>query len=345
MNILFDFQHPVDINFFKKSILILKKQNHNIFLTFRPRGNLEKILKYELPGFPTFAFGKHGKNLISKLIYNFLREIELLNFYRIHNIKLTCGFGPLTTISSKIYGIPSLAFEDDFEYKINFYYAKLFATRHIMPSIFPTRGKNVFHYKGFKELAYLHPDYYSPDISILKEYNLSENEYVFIREVSAVSLNYQNKKSHLIEIIEIIQSHGLEIVLSIEDKSVKNHLQKNCIILEEPVKDINSLLAFAAITITSGDTMARESSLLGTLTIYTGNRDMLIHKIFYDIGIMYNELSVSSIAKRLSSVLKIKKDIYLKFKIDEMIKNNWDNTTEIILNNIYDFLNEDRNDY
>lgn len=119
MNILFDFNHPVDVNFFRNTIIQLDKQNHNIFLTIRPRGSLERILKYELPGFPTLAFGKHGKNIVSKLYYNLVREKDLFSFYKREKIQLTCAFGPLTTISSKIYGIPSLAFEDIFEKKQN----------------------------------------------------------------------------------------------------------------------------------------------------------------------------------------------------------------------------------
>jgi uncharacterized protein len=338
MNILFDFQHPVDVNFFKNAILILNKQNHNIFLTFRPRGNLERILKYELPGFPMFSFGKHGKNITSKLIHNLLREKELLNFYKQNKIELTCGFGPLTTISSKIYGIPSLAFEDDYEYKINFYYAKLFATRHIMPNIFPVSGKNIFYYNGFKELAYLHPDYYSPNLNAIDEYCLQKGEYVFIREVANISLNYKNKNSHLHEIVEKIKSLGYKIVLSLEDKSLKNKFKEDCIVLDEPVNDIISILAFAALTITSGDTMARESSLLGTPTIYSGDREMLIHKDFYSIGIMYNEIKINSILNSISMILKQKNNVEMKEIITKMILNKWDNMTDVILEHIEDFV-------
>ncbi|PID27538.1 MAG: hypothetical protein CSB55_08665 [Candidatus Cloacimonadota bacterium] len=338
MNILFDFQHPVDVNFFKNTINTLKNDNHNIFLAFRPRGSLERILRYELPGFPVFSFGKHGKNIVSKLCFNLLREKELLKFYKDNKIELTCGFGPLTTISSKVFGIPSLAFEDDYEYKINFYYAKLFATRHIMPKIFPANGKNVHFFNGFKELAYLHPNYYKPDPGALEEYGLAPDEYVFVREVANISLNYQNKKNNIFELIEMIKSLGLKTVLSLEDKSLKNKLEKDCIILKEPVKDINSILAFAKMAITSGDTMAREASLLGTYTIYTGNREMLIHEDFYKIGIMFNEISREEIIGRVKSVLEDKNDKQaMKDKIDSMIINKWDDMTKVILKHINDF--------
>ena len=307
-------------------------------MTYRPRGNLEKILKYELPGFSCHSVGKHGRTFLTKVIYNLYREAELLKYYKKNSIEITCGFGPLATISSKYFKIPSLVFEDDFEYKINFYYARVFATRHIMPNIFPVKGKNVYYYNGFKELAYLHPNYYSPNIRSLEEYDLNRGEYIFIREVAGVSLNYKNKKSRLNEIIQNIKNFGLKIVLSLEDDKLKDRFREDNIILEEPVKDIKSIMAFAALTITSGDTMARESCLLGTNTIYTGDRKMLIHEDFYNVGIMYNEVEIPQIIKCISKLLNYKENTEKRDIVNDMILNKWDDMTSVIIKHISEFI-------
>jgi len=61
----------------------------------------------------------------------------------------------------------------------------------VVPNFFPSKG-NVLKYNGFKELAYLHPNYFVPNKKILEDYDLEQDKYVFIREVSKGSLNYKN---------------------------------------------------------------------------------------------------------------------------------------------------------
>ena len=65
---------------------------------------------------------------------------------------------------------------------------------------------------------------------------------------------------------------------------------------------------------------------------------MLIHKDFYEIGIMYNEIDKKSILKRVSKILEQKDNDVMKSKIDQMILNKWDNMTDIILKHINDYI-------
>ena len=289
MNILFDINHPVDVNFFKNTITQLSKEGHKVIVTYRPREKLKKIIEYELREFSPIAIGHHYKKFIAKVLGQLYRDFKMFKFQKKQGVDLSVCFGPTNAIASKLNRIPYLAFEDDFEYKIPFYHANIFATRHIMPNYIRFNNKKTFKYNGFKELAYLHPKYFCPNTNELRKYSINPNEYVFIRDISNVSLNYKKSKNYIFPIIEHVKSNNMKIIISLEDNYLRDNLSKDCIILKEPVEDIYSLMKYSLFVISSGDTMASESCLLGSPCIYTGGRGMLVNKELLEIGEMFKE--------------------------------------------------------
>ena len=337
MNILFDLNHPVDVNFFKNAIKILSESGHNIVITYRDRGRLGKIAKFELGEYSPIRIGQHQKTFATKIIGQLKRDSEFISFQRRKKIDISVCFGPTNVIASWLNGIPYLAFEDDFEYKIPFYHANIFSTRHIMPACIQVSKKNIYHYNGLKELAYLHPRYFSPRVDELKRYELLPEKYVFIREIANVSLNYQKQNLLINEIVNFIKSLGLNIVLSLENKDLKSLYDRDCIILEEPVEDIYSLMKFALFAVSSGDTVARETALLGTPTIYTGGRDMAVNDELINIGCMFKEDKLENIIERISRLsIEGEKERITRIVADK-ISCHWEDTTEVILKHINDF--------
>lgn len=337
MNILFDINHPVDVNFFKNAILILQKKGHNIYITFRGRGKLEKILRYELPEIPIVKFGEHAKGLLNKIISQLHRDYKIIPFIKKNEIDLVACFGPTAAISSWYCRKPYLAFDDDFEYKIPFYHANWFSTKHIYPDMIEYLNSKTVKYHGFKELAYLHPKYLNVSDKILETYSIKPNEYVFIREISNVSLNYQENNSILNQLIDTIKKQGLTLLLSLENKELHQfYTDKGCVILEEPVTDIYSLMYYALFAISSGDTVARETALLGVPTLYTGGRAMVVNEALVKAGSMFELTNVAKIEQLITQITIDKKEA-IRSNILNLVENKWDDTTEVILNQINAF--------
>ncbi len=332
MNILFDLNHPVDVNFFKNSILFLKK-NHRVSIIYRERGKLEKILKYELKDISIQKIGEHKKTFIGKVFFQLLRDLKIIRYIKKNKIDLVACFGSTSAISTRLSGIPYLAFDDDFEYKIPFYHANWFCTIHIFPDFINFSNSKTRKYHGFKELAYLHPNYLRVSDNILQEYNLLADNYVFIREISDISLNYKESTSLLDKLIKEIRERGFKIVLSLENKSLKEVFIDDCILLEEPVSDIYSLLYNALFTISSGDTVARESAILGVPTIYTGIRKMAVNKVLVDEGLMIESSSLTDILGYVDTINNQKKQ-KTRIRSRDLIKNKWEDTTSVILSHI-----------
>lgn len=339
MRILFDMNHPVDINYFKNAIKELSNQGHEIVLTYRHRGKLGKILENELGEFNPIKIGIHYSTFFSKILGQLKRDYIFLSFQRKNRIELSVCFGPTNAIASWLNRIPYLAFEDDFEYKIPFYHASIFATRHIMPNYIKINRKNAFYYKGIKELAYLHPKYFKPNLKELDKYGLIPYKYVFIRKVDKVSLNYKQEDSLNLEIIKYIKGLGLTILLSLENKSDEHIFKNDCIVLKEPVDDIFSLIKYSLFAISSGDSVAREACLLAVPTIYVGGREMLVNDELIKMECMYKEESIENVKSRIKTLQNHDLRKKIADRITKKILDDWDNPTEVILKHVKNFEN------
>ncbi len=337
MNILFDINHPVDVNFFKNSMDILHQNGHSIHIIFRGRGKLEKILRYELSQFSITMIGTHKKGFINKVTSQLQRDYKIIPFIKKNKIDLVVCFGATAAISTWYCRKPYLAFDDDFEYKIPFYHANWFSTKHIYPDTITFFNSKTVKYHGFKELAYLHPKYLSVSDEVLNAYSVKPNEYIFVREISNVSLNYKENNTILNQLIEVVQKKGLTLLISLENKDLHEfYTSKGCKVLEEPVEDIYSLMYFALYAISSGDTVARETALLGIPTIYTGGREMVVNKDLVKAGSMFELTDLKKIVEFIENIT-IEKKQEIQNNVLNLVENNWDDTTEVILNQINAF--------
>ena len=335
MNLLFNLVHISDLNLFKSAINKLAMSNQ-VYVTVRQRGNLLKVVEKEL-NLPIIIVGDHKQTFLKKVIGIFKSEYIYWKLIKKLNINVSINQSFYSIWACKLRGAKFITFEDDFEYKFAFYYAKWFADKDVMPKFIPARGKNVVKYNGFKELAYLHPNRFSANRSILNQYDLVPYEYVFVREVSNVSLNYKNKKDHLHIILSTLYSKNVEVVLSIEDKRKIDHLKESypaLIILDEPVEDIFSLIKFAKFSISSGDTVARESALLSTPCIYTGNRNMIMNKPLIDLEMIIEVKEINEIGKSIDYLFLNAESRLTKMNIQ---LTQYDDTTEVIINEINKF--------
>jgi uncharacterized protein len=337
MNILFDFVHPADVNLFKQAILILKEQGHHVILTLRKRGALQRIAESEFPGFKIIIIGSHQKKLISKIFAFIGREFAFFQFLRKQNVNVAVCQGVTFGFSCKILRIPLIHHDDDHEYRFTYLLGKYLASKDIMPDFMPVTGSNFVKYRGFKEIAYLHPDYFNPDTKSLNFYKLVPYKYVFIREIANVSVNYQGRLSFLNDILIYLEKKGLKAVLSLEDKSNIEFYKKHSIVLSEPITDLYSLMYYSHFIISSGDTMARESSLMGVPCIYTGGRSMSVNDVLIDMGMMFKIDDLEVIKNQINILSDDRNNESMRSKMHDYVKLNYDDLNKILVEQIVSF--------
>lgn len=335
MAIVFDIVHIADVNFFKNAIRALQKNDQEIIIIMRERGGLRRILEKELNISP-IIIGRHYHGVLLKGIWGIKRVMDLIRFLKSVDVDVVVGFGSFYIAqAAQIISKPSVIFYDDIEYPLVYYPSKYSSSKFIIPSFINDSGKNVIKFDGFKELAYLHPRYFSPDEDLIKKYDLKADNYVFLRTVGAVSLNVKNHSLPLNNLLECLKDYDLKIILSLEDKSLIEKIDRtSVIILEEPIDDIHSLIGYAALLISSGDTMAREGCLVGTPSIYIGGRNMKVNTELINNKYMFQCSSKHEIVSTINEILKSSMKNEMRREVENRINNHWSDVTEIIIENI-----------
>lgn len=331
--IIIDVVHPADVNFFKNAVNILRQKNIDIDVITRQRNILTALIEHEWQ-LPYRVFGKHRRSVVGNICHVITRDLALLWYLRKRDFDVAMSHGSLYLEHvCKLLNKPCIIFSDDIEFKLNQYNHRFFATRRVMPKATKAKSRNTVYYKGFKELAYLHPNYFKPRKEVLRKYGLKPNKYIFIRDV-AKTINYRHLcGNEASSTLAYLQHTGLAIVVSLENKS-KAKDYNGCIILREPVGDIYSLLYYAKLVVSSGDTVAREAGLLGTPVIYTGGRDMAVNRELQSLGCLIKVDTPEELQQALNMVSTHNYKEQCRLVILMGMCHLWDDTTEVILDNV-----------
>ena len=300
MNIWIDLGHIPQYNFYKQFIFRLVNDGHFIYLTVLDRGKMATIVKKELASIPNikiYVIGKHRMTKLSALLeVNIWRPIRMFFWKFGKSIDLGFSNGYICALICKLFRIPNFAFDDDpqtFDYKLKIWFSnKSHYCLYKLPEKYQLSPK-VKVLKALKEWSYLAPSVYKADITALDEYGVKPKEYVFLREVSVGTVNYTGQASGAILNVANLIPKDKKVLFSLEDKSKRDLYPKDWILLQEPLKDVHSLIYYAAGLASSGDSMAREAALLGIPAYYLGIRhSMPANLAAAEVADFNNEISL-----------------------------------------------------
>ena len=328
--VLIDIYHLPQFNFFKNAILTFDPEEIDVYCV--NRGKLLNVIQHELPGYNITCIGdyKHNKGM-SSMIFKIIIPRILRLFKEITSSKykfiLTANYQ--ANFIGKLKGIPNVAFNDD-PRKFVFPFLKFSADEVYLPP-FGSHYTGVKFFNALKEWSYLSPKYFTPDVSALKVYNLEPKKYIFIREVSTKTSNYLDQDKDIVLSIADKFPPDWKVVLSLENKENTDQYPKDWIILKEPVTNIHSLMYYSTVVVSSGDSMAREGAMLGVPAIYAGIRDMPANEILIKKEMLL-KLDPEEIIPLISKVIEGETDFKDQDKFREMLFNEWDDITKLILN-------------
>lgn len=271
MRILIDIGHPAHVHLFKHLAWEMQSKGHIILFTCRDKEfEIQLLSKY---GFKFINFGKKFKSTLGKLfgmlVFDFKELMAAIKFKP--DIFISHG-SIYAAHAAWLIRKPHIAMEDTY----NFEQIKLYLpfTKHVLTSDYkhPLKTKKLIKYSGYHELAYLHPNRFTPDKSILKQLGVEEGEkYVIIRFVSwnashdlgHKGISYENKLSA----IEEFEKYA-KVFISSEGK-LSPDLERYRIKMQ-PEK-MHDALAFASFIFGESSTMAEEAAMLGVPSIYLFN--------------------------------------------------------------------------
>jgi predicted glycosyltransferase len=239
---------------------------NNVSIFARDYGKTLKLLDQE--GFMYKSF-KPIKNRLFKALDIFKHSILGLNLRLTSETKLIIGFGVDANVVAKMAGVPSIIFTDSEPNGIQNILIKWFSDCIITPAKFGLNlGKKHLRIPSYKELAYLHPNHFTPDPSIKKELALNDTDkYAILRfngfdavhDIGRTGFSLRDKYA----LVENLKPY-LKVLISSEVE-LPGDLQQYAINIS--YQRIHHALYYADLLIADTGTMATEASVLGTPTI------------------------------------------------------------------------------
>jgi len=292
MKILIDIGHPAHVHLFKNFAIEMQKKGHILMFTCRDKEfEIELLKTYD---FKYVSFGRKFKSISGKilglLIFNFKMLITSLKFKP--DIFLSHGSMYAAHVSWLIRK-PHLTFEDTF----NFEQIKLYKpfTSVILTSDYkhPDLGKRNIKYRGYHELAYLHPRKFTPNNEVRNQLGVSTDEkYCILRFVSWEATHDINHNGISLEnkrkLVERLSKYSKVFISS--EKELPSDLMKYKFPLH-PNK-MHDAMAFASLIFGESATMISEGAVLGTPGIYLDNTGRLYTNELeevYNLVFNYNE--------------------------------------------------------
>jgi predicted glycosyltransferase len=268
MKILIDIGHPAHVHLFKNMAHEMIKKGHEFFFTVRESEHQAQLL--EENGFSYAVIGKKQTGPFKKLLGIFGFTYEILRIARHFRPDLYLSHGSMYAgYAAFLTGKKHIALEDTGNME------QLFFSRPVSDVILSPRallvelGKKQIRYNGFHELAYLHPNRFKPEISVLNELKVSNGEpYVILRFVSwnathdfgQSGLTFDQKTALIEEILKYAK------VFISSEKPLPPEWDKYA--LNIAPGRFHHALFFAAMYIGEGATTASECTMLGTPALY-----------------------------------------------------------------------------
>ena len=267
MKVLVDIGHPAHVHLFKNMIWELENDGHEVKITAKDRGIIFKLL--DTYGFVYEKVDRHRDSLRSKALGLVIREFKILKIIREFKPDISVGMGPSHIAHvSKLVNKPCISFTDTEHDRFERLLSDPFVTTICTPSCFKKDlGKKQVRYNGYHELAYLHPNYFKPNPSVLDELNLSKDDNFIILRFVSWSASHdvgQHGIQNKMELVKELEKYG-KVFITSEGKLEKDLEKYKIKVSPEKLHD---LLYYASLYVGQSGTMATESALLGIPSIH-----------------------------------------------------------------------------
>lgn len=269
MKIMVEIGHPAHVHHFKNMIWNLEKHGHEVKIVSKDKDIARYLL--DVYGFKYEKLGRNYNSLMGKAFGLIETDYRLLKIAKKFNPDIFVSRGsPYTAHVSKLFNKPHIAFCDTEHAKLNDMLTYPFTDVICTPSCFKKDlGKKHIRYNGYKELAYLHPNYFKPDLRVLDDLGLTtDGKFIILRFVAwkaSHDINQSGISNGIkIKYISELEKHG-RVFISSEAKLGKDFEKYKLKIASEK---FHSLLSCAQLYLGEGGSTATEAAILGTPSIH-----------------------------------------------------------------------------
>lgn len=330
MNILIDINHPAQVHYFRNQYRVISS-NHKVYYSCKKVPIIETLFKaYDIP---FISYGEKKDGLVNKALRQIRYDLLCLKHMKELDIDIALGSSASNVHAAKFTKAISIATTDSdlavLPLATKFVYP--FADYLMMPDAlaFQKHPKQIC-YPGYQELAYLHPNRFTPNPEVLKECGLNEDDTYFILRFTAFKAHhdvgmYGLSNDHKWQLINLLERHGKVLITSeVNDPEFAKYAAPI-----SPEK-MHSLMYFAKMLACDSQTMTTEAAVLGTpafrCNTFAGKLTVIeeVEK-YYDLAYSYHPRHFHWMLRKMEQLLKRddlkqewaeKREVLLKDKID-----------------------------
>ncbi|AKB62440.1 DUF354 domain-containing protein [Methanosarcina mazei] len=263
--------HPKHVHFWKNIVRGLISHGHEVkILAVEKDATIYLLnsfgLEYEI-------LGKNYENLTKKIYGLIQNDIKAFKVAKKFKPDILVSGISLSHIS-KLIGKPCIFLSDTEHAHLANWLAFPFSDLICTPSCYKMEinPKKQIKYNSYEELAYLHPNYFRPDSTVLSDLGLRVDEnFIVLRFVSwnashdigQKGIDTESKR----ECISKLEQYG-RVFISSESK-IENQFEKYS--LNITPEKMHSLLSYAKLYLGESGAMSTEAALLGTPSIYVSS--------------------------------------------------------------------------
>ena len=268
MNVLIQLSHPAHFHLYKIVAQNLIDDGHKVLIVIKSKDILEDLLQNA--GLPYVNINQHAHrgSKLGILWDMLVREFRIVRLCRKHKIDLLTGSTP--DVAHAGWWLRKWRVnigEDDLDVVPAF---DKIASRFVQTLVAPTTcplGHIEFkacHYPGYHELAYLHPNHYTPKEEVVRAYGIDTTKPYFIIRFAQLTAHHDDgikgiNTAIAQKLIDILSPHGKIYITS--ERPLEPQFEQYRIRIN-PL-DMHHVMAFASLYIGDSQTMAAEAGVLG----------------------------------------------------------------------------------
>lgn len=268
MKILLSIEHPAWAHQFNPVVKALEEKGHIIkVLVIQKDRNVELLDSFGIPY--EIISETNGKNIIEKGLVFFFTLMKIFQASLKYNPDLFIGrSSPMMALNSFIFRRQHILFEDTEFSRFCLGMCRLFSDVIITPVCFlDNLGKKQYRIEAYKELFYLHPNYFHPDKKVLEEAGIEPDErYIIVRFVAWDAhhdFGHEGIKNK-VEFVRELEKHCRVFITSEGELPAELERFRSGI----PAEKFHDLLYYATLYVGDGGTTASEAAVLGTPAVF-----------------------------------------------------------------------------
>ena len=265
---LYLISHPAHFHMFKHSMRELQEKGHTVITVIRPKDVLEKLCIDSNLNFIKIKDRPNRFGMLGLAWSLFMKDLQILRIVNSEKPDQLVGSDGSLARVGFLKRIPSFEYSEDDAEAIKLYAVLSFPfyTNIVCPEV-----TSVWHwnykkigYKSYHELAYLHPNQFTPDKNIVNQYFPADDTYFIIRFAKLTAHHDVGIGGITTEIaqriIDILKPYGKIYITS--ERELEPQFEQYRMHIR-PL-DMHHIMAFASIYIGDSQTMAAEAGVLGT---------------------------------------------------------------------------------